>query len=823
MPPPPSIRPTARRRLRLAWLTALVGMASLAIGAEPPPAPAAPVQVTLPPPPLPPIAPPGPPPADPAASLYRAPGSLADGYLLTLEAEPRPPVLKSGKPTTLEVRPHDVVQAPGDPKPIEGTIDEEADGLVRFRDLKGIAHPKNPLRIADLLVFRRRAGTLAAVVRERSAKAADDPDAHLALAQDCLDADLLAEAEGELRRAIGLAPRRPDLWLKLADLCLGRGQRDAEVAALAAAVAAKADSPEVRERLGRRCLEFGLFHLAEQHFARGVALAAKLPDDAGPVDKAAAGLKGVEVERLLRLLAEARLLSGRAAEAVVTLKRLPENAAVANALAVADILGGQAEAALAALRKAAEAPDAPVSARNNLGAALFNSGDIAGALAHFEACRAAAPSHAKATANAALACAALGRLEEAQKLIASLRPPPGTSLGYWLAAGYVAEQAGNADAALAAYQQARKLDGGCFHAVAGVGRARLGQGDAKGAAEAFGDALALAPGDAQALRGLGACCLATGEFAAAADVFRKLAGDARGTPHDLLRLAAALLRLPEGRKEAEGLVARALAAAQPPDPYALALAGCLAATGGAADGAEDLLRQARRAKAPDVAKYAAAALERLLAARGEEATLVAFGAGGASRLPDGWRATGEGSPTPQVLQDELRFEGAPAAANERGVATVVPFGGGASEKEKGPDRRFARFEVVASVPLTNEAAVGIALGMGQSTLQVALRTTRGPQLSRRLAYRIVRGPTPAAWAELPGTIAVEQLRLGIGLSVRAKEALDIYLGGKPVGDAVPFDALAQPGSDVTVGVFVAAEPQQQCLFSVYEAELVWKR
>lgn len=824
---PLSSSPVLWRRAACATALWLATASAAAAEAEAPPKPPAEAaaRAELPLPPLPPLAPPGPPPADPEPSLYRAPAAMAHGALLLLVAEPQAPTLKSGNPTTLKARPHDIVQAPADPKPLEGTITDERDGMIWFRDTRGIAHPRNPLRIADLVTFQRQANTVQLVIRERSQHAGQSAAAHLALAQDCLDGDLLAEAEAELKRALALDPHHLAARLKLADLYLAQGQRDAEVAVLLAAADGGADAPAVRERLGQRCLEMGLFHQAAQHFTRGVLLAVKAasetPLDRVPVPADAAA------RRLLRLAAEADLLGGRTAAAEALLKRLleavPDDPAARNAQALADLLAGRAEAALAGLRKVVEGPEPPASARNNLGALLFNAGEHEAALAQFEACRAAAPHHTIAAANAALACAALGRGDEARKLLDALAPPPERSLGYWLAAGYVRERLGEAQGAIAAYRQARALDPACRYAASGLGRCLLAAGNAQGAAEAFGDARLLAPGDPQALRGLAACHTAAGQLPAAFEVFRQLAAAPNADPLDLVRLGILRLRGQDGLKEAAALFDKALAATGTPSAYALVAAAYAAHAEGDTTLAEERLRRAERAAdAPEAAQYAAAALERLAAARGEVVARVPLGAAGAARLPDGWTATGQGSPAPEVRGSELRFEGAAATANERAVVCTVPLAAPAADG--GPARHFARLDIGATAPLTNDAAVGLQLGVGQSTLQVALRTTRQPQVTRGLAYRILReGQPPTPWADLPGTVAVERLRLGLGLSARAQDALDVYLNGRVVGQPIPFDALNPPPQSVVLGIFAAAEPQQQCLFIVREIELVWRK
>jgi len=814
-----------RDRCGCAVSALLAAFAAAAMAAE---APASAARTDLPVPPMPPLAASGPPPADPWPSLYRGAAAAGSRWLLTLVAAPAPPVLKSGQPCTIQPRPHDIVQAPGDPEPVEGTVREEPDGRISFYNLKGIGHKRNPLAVAELLVFKRQATTVQAALRERVEQAGKDPSAHLALAQECIDGDLVAEAEAELLRALELDPKHLAARLKLADLYASLGRLDAEVGVCQAALAAGADSPEIRERLARRCFELDLFALAETHFRDGFALAAKAPAAEVATGKAPLPAEPL-ARRLLRGVAEVLVVQGRLTEAASLLaalaKAAPDDLAVRNVQALADILGGRPEKAAELLAPMAEAKDAPVSALNNLGAVLFNTGDAAAALPHFEACLAAAPRHVKAILNAALASAATGQLghrelasDRAQKLLAALAPPPANSLHYTLVAGYVQERLGKPDAALAAWQQARTLDRSCAYAVLGLARGAAAKGDLRTAGERFEEARLLAPDDPQALRGLGACRYRAGLFAGAADVFRQLAARDPAEPSDLVRLGIALLPLDDSRGQATVLFEKALAASHGTDPYALVARAYVAHAAGSTSRSEALLRQAQRAlDAPEAAKYAADALRRLYAARGEESTTTPF-AGAA--LPQGWRATGEGSPSPEPRQGELHFEGASPAPNERAVVRTVPR---AAPADGGPGRGFARFEIDAHAPLTNDATVGVLLGVGQATCQVALRTTRTPQLSRRLAYRILRGPTATPWADLPGTIALEDLRLGVGLSARAPEALDVCLDGAPLGSPISLDALHEPPAELTIGFFAAVEPGQQCLFGVREAEIVWRK
>jgi len=814
-----------RRRAAFAAAMGLVGLLVHAGG--PAPAPAAPPAVAeraeLPPPPMPPLWASEPPPADPAPSLQPPDADRARSHLLTLVAEPKPPVLTSGRPSAIQTRPHDVVQARGDPKPIEGTITEERDGKIWFRSLKGIGHPKNPLVVADLLVLKRQATTVQEAVRERAEKAGRDADAHFALAQECLDADLTAEAEAALRRALALDPAHRAAALKLADLCIVQGKLDAEIGVYEAALTARADFLEAHERLGQRCFELGLFHLARGHFVRGFELAAGLS-----LADAAAGNKPLPddpvARRLLRRVAEVLVVGGRRAEAPPLLKLLavaaPDDPAARNVQALLDILEGRPEQAIAALRQVVEAADAPVSARNNLGAALFNGGDPEGALAHFDACLAAAPRHTKAAVNAALARAVLGRLDEAHQRLAALDPLPASSLAYQLTVACLRERQGKPDEAIAAYAQARTIQPACFHAALGLGRCHLAKGELEPATALFEHARLLRPDDPRAERGLGACRYRAGLFAGAADVLRPLAERDGAEPADLLRLGFAVLRLPEGPREAAALFDRAVAAARPADPYALVARAYLANLAGHTEQAEALFRQAQRApEASEAAGYAADAVRRIFAARGEEFATLPLGAPGATTLPEGWQAFGQGPPTLEVRDGEWRFAGRSAAPAEAGAVRSMPV---VSQGDGGRARAFARFEFAARAPLTNDATVGVVLGVGPSRFQLALRTAREPRLSRRLAYRIARGSEVTPWTDLPGTIALEDLRLGLGLSRRAGESLDVRLNGRTLGKPIPFDALRELPQEVTLGVFAAVEPQQQCLFVVREIELVWK-
>ena len=805
-----------RRAFRaVASLLALLASLGQAWGGE---------RVGLPLPPMPPPAVASRPPADPHPSLYRSTGPLPRAAGLLAAAPLPPPALKSGQPPAIKPRAHDVVQARGDAKPIEGTIREERDGKVWFYDLKGIGHPKNPLVVADLLVFKRQATTVQEAWRELSEKAGSDPAAHMALAQQCIDSDLLAEAAAELQRAIALDPKLEAARLTLADLHAAQGQLDAEIGVYQAALDAKAASPALLERLGTRCIELGLLHTAHNAFAQAFQLAAKVSvaDVAArqePVPKAP------QARRLLRRVAEARVLQRRADAApllALLIQADPADMAARNAQALADTLAGRTQQAIETLRMVVQTPSPPPSAHNTLGASLFNAGDPAAALPHFLVCRQTLPRHPRATANAALALASLGKPAEAEDALATLTPPPGDLLCFWLAAGFVHERQARYDEAAKAYGKARQTDRASADAASGLGRCLVAKGEHAAAALRFDEARLLGADDFDALRGLAACHFRAGQLGQAAQAFRELAQHPRAQPRDLLCLAITLLRVRGSLREAAALVAKATTGAQAADPYALAARAYLANAGllGTPQDAPALLRQAQRAAAaPEVARYAADARRRLFAARGESVATVEFGAAGATILPKGWSIVGTGGPAPEVSQAALRFEGTAPAPGERAVVWNGPR---TATDDKGNARALTRFEATLWAPLTNDATVGVLLGVGGSTFQLALRTTREPQLSRRLAYRIVQGPNATPWADLPGTIALERVGLGLGLSTRLNAALDVWLDGRTVGEPVPLDVLATLPPTVTIGVFAAVDAQQRCLFAAREIELISK-
>jgi len=787
------------------------------------PAPAQDDVTALPAPPLPPLEI-APPPADPWPSLYRRRVVRPQAHLLTLIAEPQPPTLKTGKECVIQPRPHDIVQAKGDPEPIPGSIHREDGGRIwfYFNKPRGMGHPRNPLVIADLLVLKRKTTTVQEACRERSRDAAADPAAHVALARDCIDCELLDEAAAALRKAAEVEPKHGAAYVLLADLCLSRGDRDGEVGALQAAVEAGAASPAVRLRLARCCFEYDLLGLAHQHCAAGFEAATEATLDAVAKGETVAPTAQV-AQSLLRLAAEARLLDGRGAEADRLLRALaataPDDPAVRNAQALSHLMAGRVEPAAALLRQVAEATEPPASALNNLGAVLFQQGDYAEALARFQACRAAAPGHTKAAANAVLALATLGRLDDADKLLATIEDRPTACVAWHLAVGYLHERAGRVDEAVAAYRSVLDIDRSVLDSLCGLARCHLRQGDAEAAAKRFAQARLLRPADPGVLRGLATSLYLRGRFAEAAEALGPLAGE-QAEARDLVRLAIASLRVAGRRRDAAALLDRALVAAPVPEPYALAAKAYAAHAGlaGSRERAEELFREAQAATdVPEVARYAADAIRRIFVARGEEFTTLTFQGEDTPRLPEGWAAAGSGVPAPVIRGNVLCFQGQPTASVLRRVARGVAL---SAPGEGGAPRLFSRFEARVAVPMTNQAAVGISLGVGETRFQVALRTILEPQPSRRLAWRVLRGEEAGPWSDLPGLVAAERFALGIAVG---DGAVDVFRNGRAVGRQIPFPELAGAADSIELGLFAAPDAGQQCLYTVREVELVWKK
>ncbi|MFP4056039.1 MAG: tetratricopeptide repeat protein [Candidatus Brocadiia bacterium] len=785
----------------------------------------------LPYPPLPPL-PLALPPADPWPSLYRGP--MRDRpHLLTMVAPLEKPALASGRECTIQPRPYDEVLVKGDPQPLQGEIRSEVQGQLMFYydNPKGkgkVGHPRNPLSPDEVVYVKRRQSTFEEAYQERAEEAGDDAAAHLELAQRCFDCDRPAEALAELRRAIELAPERPAAYLKLADFHLAQGSRDDEVAVYRQAIAAGADSPRVRLRLGERCLELGLFRLAREHFDRGFALAAGFA-----VSEVLAGRQAVPgaapSRRLLRKAAELRLIDGQRAEATRLLERLRAEAgddlAAANALALAYLLAGRVAEAGELLEAIVghEGNTRPVSAHNSLGAVRFHHGRYAEALGHFQATLQAAPEHHKAGGNAALAQAAQGRLDEAAQALARLDDPPPASLGYQLALGTVREGQGQHAAAIAAYQAALEVDRASLDALCGLGRCRLALGELAPAAARFDQALLASPDHPRALRGLATCAYRAEEYGRAVRLFGQLAEAEEASALDLARHGIACLRFQETRAVAARRFEEALRRPGEPSAHALMGKAYLAYAAGreragearaaAEREADDLFAAAQaQAAAPEARAYVERALRRIARSRREVTTPIAFEGDYATTLPAGWSQEGRGAPAVAIRDDALEFRGRPAEANLRQVVRTVPM--------KTPEgRAFARVEFQLRAPVRKcNSTVGVLLGSGTERLQFGLRTQHGAEFTRRLAYRVVRGGKPSPWTDLGEPVSAKEFALGLGFGEQDRRLVELLHEGRRVG-AAPFGAR---GDELEIGVFAQVGKDQSCHFTVLGGEIVRK-
>ena len=72
-------------------------------------------------------------------------------------------------------------------------------------------------------------------------------------------------------------------------------------------------------------------------------------------------------------------------------------------------------------------------------------------------------------------------------------------------------------------------------------------------------------------------------------------------------------------------------------------------------------------------------------------------------------------------------------------------------------------------------------------------------------------------------MAVDRVKLGLGISERGERHVDILRDGKVVAPRLEFAELAGRRAAIEIGLFAAPEPGQECLCSVRQVELVWKK
>jgi Flp pilus assembly protein TadD len=648
-----------------------------------------------------------PPPPDPDPSLYARVPLPANAHWVTLTALPQPPKLAEQDGPQLQPRPHDIVQAPADPEPREGTVARDEDGTIIVKDgairfyfakPRGVGHPKNPLPLDDLLVYKLRAPTVEDVFQERLDAAKGRPEPLVALAQKCLNGGQTALAEQALQAALDADPSHRPAALKLADLYIAGADRNAEVGLYRQVLKADPSFPEVRLRLGRHCLALGLLRRAYEHFARGFQAAGVTVDQllagegAAPDDPLA--------RSLLRRAAEVRILQGQNDTARKLLERLAaadeKDTLLRHAQALAALMAGRPKDAAESLRPLAATDAPPLCVLNTLGAALYLSGRPEEAVAPLTTCLRRAPAPPKAARNLAAALAVTGQLAPAKKRLAQLPEPADTSLHQHLVAAFLHEATGNTDEALTEYQAAVKLDPASFHGLCGLGRVYQARGKADAAAEHFARARLLQP------------------------------------------------------------------AREKPDPA-------------------------------------------------KEQRVVPFSSQDAA-----WRVTGEAPPEVRMADGDLKISGRAKNDAQRQVLLPVPR---ARPAETGFVRRLARLQAACRVPYTNHAVVGIVLAVNDTTtLQVGLRTELEPEPRRGPAWRIIRNDTPGAWTDLPAAVARDDFALGLRLLGAGRVA--VLLDGAPVGQPIDVPELDQPRLAVDVGVFVAAQTDQECVATIRHVTLV---
>jgi serine/threonine-protein kinase len=162
-----------------------------------------------------------------------------------------------------------------------------------------------------------------------------------------------------------------------------------------------------------------------------------------------------------------------------------------------------------------------VAAYNNLGAALLDRGDKAGAVAAYQKAVALEPGAVAAHNGLGLVLKTQGNLAAAvaefQKALAL--NPNYTMAHYNL--GLVRRQQGDVAGAIAAYRQALALDPKFGAAHNSLGTALRAQGDVNGALAAYREALALQPKNAQAHNNLGNALLDKGDLEGAVAAHRR--------------------------------------------------------------------------------------------------------------------------------------------------------------------------------------------------------------------------------------------------------------------------------------------------------------
>lgn len=416
-----------------------------------------------------------------------------------------------------------------------------------------------------------------------------------------------AEALAALQRALALEPSSGALHEALGVALLQGAEPLAAKAALEEALRLLPGDADVLLRLGIACRELGLLDESERHL-RG-ALERSGDSQSAALARAAlgetlvqraqrgvavdeAGLRaGIEEYRraltdgagafVRRLLARALLLQGDADGAIAELKRAAEADAGDHEarLALARLAldrGDLAEAERAAREAASSAGREATSSAGTkasgeafhlLGRALAAKGDDAGAVETLRRALAADPSRAEALHELAGALRNLGRAEEAAQAAAEYeerratveglrdrqrdaRAAPDSAVAQYNL-GVLLEEAGSADEALRAYQRALALDPALPQAHARLGLALVRKGALASAREHL---LTAPPADAAARHGLAWASARLGRVDEAVAGYEALIAADPGAQQMRLELAATLAtagRLAEARVQLE--------------------------------------------------------------------------------------------------------------------------------------------------------------------------------------------------------------------------------------------------------------------------------
>lgn len=304
----------------------------------------------------------------------------------------------------------------------------------------------------------------AALLADALALDASDIGLHVELAWELILLGRLDAAEATCRAGLARAPDNADLLLRLGVVARRRGDRTAAIGHFRAALRHRPDHLWVRQELG----------------------AALLQD--GQLDEAEAALRGVlaaqpgNVHALVRL----GLVARRRGDRADALARFDDAARLAptdpwpgTELATELREAGRTQEALALLDRVLAARPGHAEALRQRGLARMDAGDLPGARESFAAALAAGPDVIQARIELAQAERALGRTEEAERLLADAQERAPGSIGVLYALIGWRRQDSDMEAAVALCRRAVALQPGeaWLHALLAetLGAAGLGE------------------------------------------------------------------------------------------------------------------------------------------------------------------------------------------------------------------------------------------------------------------------------------------------------------------------------------------------------------